>query len=233
VHDKSTSIALGSFHGRTDTACRHAIDWSLCWDGVSLGLKGCSSSDRRYGLYAHSMKVGELEANAKAASGLSVRSLAARAQIARSTITRIQAGIVDPRCAARSEFLGRQGSNWRSGFVVGTVRLAAGSVTSLERGGIARERFVWTWSGGGVSSINSLCTRNRYPKRSTALLRRQGSRSWCATRVAWASQKQQSKPFARHICLEKSDPYLADHIRRIVSLSTTLGRPVLLGIICD
>jgi transcriptional regulator with XRE-family HTH domain len=46
--------------------------------------------------YAYVVNIGQLVANAKGSSGLPVRRLASDAHVAGSTITRIQAGVVDP-----------------------------------------------------------------------------------------------------------------------------------------
>jgi len=55
------------------------------------------------------MQVGELVTNAKGSSGLSVRRLAADARVAGSTITRIQAGSVDPSVRTLERILAAAG----------------------------------------------------------------------------------------------------------------------------
>lgn len=47
-------------------------------------------------IYAYSMEIGRLVVSAKDSAGLSIRKLSRHAQVAGSTITRIQAGAVDP-----------------------------------------------------------------------------------------------------------------------------------------
>ncbi len=59
--------------------------------------------------YAYSMQVGELVTRAKGSSGLSVRRLAADSGVAGSTITRIQAGSVDPSVGTLERILAAAG----------------------------------------------------------------------------------------------------------------------------
>jgi transcriptional regulator with XRE-family HTH domain len=69
-------------------------------------------------IYAYSVDVDQLVTNARASAGLAVRQLAAHADVAGSTITRIQAGQVDPSIETLRRILAAAGFD----LVVGAVR---------------------------------------------------------------------------------------------------------------
>lgn len=96
------------------------------------------------------MEIGRLVANAREASGLSVRQLAVKACVASSTITRIQSGTVDPSTGTLAVILGAAGFKLTVGAVRATVPPAPrlgdlADAWSIHRG---RLRLDWArWRG--------------------------------------------------------------------------------------
>lgn len=92
------------------------------------------------------MKVGDVITRAKGSSGVSVRGLAALADVAGSTITRIQGGVVDPTMGTVEQILGAAGFELELRVVPRGSRRppALGDLSDAwtERGG--RLRIEWT-----------------------------------------------------------------------------------------
>ncbi len=85
------------------------------------------------------VEIGDLVSNAKASSGLSVRRLSNDAQVAGSTITRIQAGTVDPSFQTLERILGA------AGF---TLRLTASRCGTPRRPRLGDLADAWTRANG-------------------------------------------------------------------------------------
>lgn len=114
---RDSNSKLSPRPGLTPVGQRHVVEPLRRDQTIScLGLEALGITPGRHRprtgsvcKYAYTMNVGRLVTNAKGSSGRSVRRLASDARVAGSTITRIQAGVVDPTVDTLARIVGAAG----------------------------------------------------------------------------------------------------------------------------